>query len=504
MNIEDEFPARYWINLGRRQDRRAETEWQLMQAGITAERFPAVDARFVKNKRGYESAGRYALALSQRLAIRKAMLAGAKAVLILEDDVIFHPELVERLRWIEMPEDWGIFYLGCAHRRRPWKAWDGLVRTTYALDTHAFAVRAPYYKRVIAALDASSAENRAKSHARASDWFLGDLHEEIPTYACYPNLAWQAVATSDLVGGTYSNYTPSGEQISSAGEVIGLGAEMAGGTRWKRHLEVFVESGESKESKDHKAPKLAVLFLTKGALNQPEYWRKWLDEAGDEVVPHAHIKTPEIVEEDWFLKLQTPVSIETKWGHVSLVRAMLELLREALRNPAVTHFAFASESCIPIKTWAEIRRTLRMDGRSMICSEGQGEMKEKHLRRFGAVPWVEARCRRVHSQWVMLNREAAECLMEDDFTPKFESMEAPDEHYIASVLAMKGYPMDQNHIYSQDVTWVRWQENTNYGSAPAEIFKLEPPLRREWRDFPGFFARKVSPHAALSGFLEET
>lgn len=497
MDIETTFPARYWINLGRRQDRRAETEWQLHQAGITAERFPAVDARFVRKNRGYESAGRYALALSQRLAIRKAMLAGAKAVLILEDDVVFHPEMIEMLKRIEMPDDWGIFYLGCAHHKRPWPANDGVVRTHYALDTHAFAVRAPYFKRVIAALDASSPENRAKSHARASDWFLGDLHEEIPTYACYPNLAWQAVADSDLAGGTYSNYTPTGEQISAAGEVIGLGAEMAGGTRWKRPQAFVSNPGEAVGVEISINPKMAVLFLTKGGLNQPDYWRKWLDEAGDGVAAHAHIKTPEYVDEEWFRKLRIPVAVETKWGHISLVRAMMELLKEALRDPAVTHFGFVSESCIPIKTWPEIRKRLRCDGRSMISSEAQGEMKEKHLRRFSAVPWVEARCRRVHSQWVLLNREAAECLTEDDFTAKFETMDAPDEHYIGSVLAMKGYPLDADHVYQQDLTWVRWHENSDHGIAPAEIHRVDPALWRAWLDFPGFFARKVSTDATL-------
>ena len=199
MNIETEFPARYWINLARRQERRFETEWRLEQAGLTAERFPAVDARFVRKNRGYESAGRYALALTQRLAIRKAMLAGAKAVLIFEDDVVLHPEIQQRLEEIELPEDWGILYLGCAHLRRPWSARPGLVQTPYALDTHAFAVRAPYYRKVMAAL--ARKEGERVPHARASDWFLADLHREIPTYACYPNLAWQAVAASDLAGG---------------------------------------------------------------------------------------------------------------------------------------------------------------------------------------------------------------------------------------------------------------------------------------------------------------
>ena len=94
MDFETTFPVRYWINLGRRADRRAKMEARFDQAGLTVERFPAVDAKFVRrmalerNKekmpgdsgdgvRGYENAGRYALALSQRLAIRRAKHAGA-------------------------------------------------------------------------------------------------------------------------------------------------------------------------------------------------------------------------------------------------------------------------------------------------------------------------------------------------------------------------------------------------------------------------------------------
>src|SRR5690606_19647241 len=123
MDFEKTFPLRYWVNLGRRADRRGETEFRLEEAGITAERFAAVDARFIKRMalerkksvepvnalddgtvadaaeaarpvatvRGYESAGRYALALTQRMAVRQARLRGAEAVLLLEDDVVLHP-----------------------------------------------------------------------------------------------------------------------------------------------------------------------------------------------------------------------------------------------------------------------------------------------------------------------------------------------------------------------------------------------------------------------------
>jgi hypothetical protein len=46
MDFEQAFPLRFWINLGRREDRRNETEARLEEAGVTAERFGAVDARF--------------------------------------------------------------------------------------------------------------------------------------------------------------------------------------------------------------------------------------------------------------------------------------------------------------------------------------------------------------------------------------------------------------------------------------------------------------------------
>src|SRR5262245_42576185 len=107
MDFNATFPLRFWINLGRRDDRRAAAESRLADAGITAERFPAIDARCKRvaapavlspsgsvpeaEVRGYESAGRYALALTQRLALREAKRRGAPAVLLLEDDVIFHP-----------------------------------------------------------------------------------------------------------------------------------------------------------------------------------------------------------------------------------------------------------------------------------------------------------------------------------------------------------------------------------------------------------------------------
>lgn len=487
MNIEEEFPARYWINLGRIEERRFETEWQLAKAGVTAERFPAVDARFVRKTRGYESAGRYALALSQRLAIRKAMLAGAKAVLILEDDVIFHPELLERLREMELPDDWGIFYLGCAHHKRPWPAGHGMVGTSYALGTHAFAVRAPYFRQVMAAL--SVRPGQEISHPLASDWFLADLHKEIPTYACYPNLAWQAVSDSDLAGGVYSNYTPSGEQKAGAGEIVGLQAEMWGGSRWTSgNASVDHVDAETCEPPVTE-PRLGLLFLTRGDVNQPEIWREFTDDAGDGVRVFSHSTDPSLEQSGFLSGTSIDEWWETQWGHISLVRAMMALLKAALEDPSLTHFAFVSESCIPVRPWNEMARRLRIDPRSMLNYQTSSQMKPHHLSRLSKVRELPDRCRRMHSQWCVLARDAAECVTEFDFTVHFEGFLAPDEHYIGSVLALRGFD-EARRLHRTESTWHNWSEETG---RPKMLSKVDAALVEELAAFPGFFARKFAP-----------
>ena len=83
MTLEEKFPFRYLINLGERGDRRIQAENEFLKHNLIIERFPAINKRWLKSSRGFEDTGRYALALTQRLAIRKAKQHGAKSVLSL-------------------------------------------------------------------------------------------------------------------------------------------------------------------------------------------------------------------------------------------------------------------------------------------------------------------------------------------------------------------------------------------------------------------------------------
>jgi hypothetical protein len=189
MNFDDTFPLKLCINLTRREDRRFRMDLEFYKLGMDVLRVRAVNQKYVRRLHGYPTAGRYANALSHRLALRRAKLAGVSAVLIFEDDVVFAPDFHERLADIELPEDWGIFYLGCRHWQRPESAGQRLVRVTRALDMHAYAVRAEHFERLLRAF--RRPKNPGSSAEGVLDWGvdfpIADLQRDIPTYACWPD-----------------------------------------------------------------------------------------------------------------------------------------------------------------------------------------------------------------------------------------------------------------------------------------------------------------------------
>jgi hypothetical protein len=204
MDIEREFPMKIYLNLGPDEVRRRAVEARFGEQGLRVERQGAVDGRWLRHARGYIRPCRAGLALTKRVAVRRAALAGAEAVLLFEDDVAFHPEFRERLAGLTLPEDWGMFFLGCLHMERPVPHSPGLVRVRRAYDHHAWAVRKDYYEIVRRAMRGSA----VKSGLPFSDHRVGELQQEIPTYAAWPNLVWQDAA----LWGNH-NYDAEGRQV---------------------------------------------------------------------------------------------------------------------------------------------------------------------------------------------------------------------------------------------------------------------------------------------------
>lgn len=215
MNFETTFPFRLYLNLGRSDERRQTVEAHFLERGLTARRQAAVDAKWLCRARGYASTNRLAKALGKRLAIRRAQVAGAPALFFFEDDVVLHPDWRQKVEDIRLPEDWGVFMLGALHIKPPVPCGPGLVRCTCAVDHHALGFRSEHFTTVRRIMRGHSFEENQDPN-RTSDVRLAEWQDRIPTYAVWPNLAWQSGA------GANTNYDAEGRQILFPEAVAGL------------------------------------------------------------------------------------------------------------------------------------------------------------------------------------------------------------------------------------------------------------------------------------------
>lgn len=230
-------------------------------------------------------------------------------------------------------------------------------------------------------------------------------------------------------------------------------------------------------------PKLGLLFLTRGDVNHPDIWREFTSGAGNRVRVLSHPKDISLTSRGFLKGSAVHSSIDTRWGNISIVRAMLALLAEACEDPSLSHFAFVSESCIPVKPWSAVSAAIARDPRPMVDLDP--DMKAFHRKRFSdtfGLPWFSWQ---LHSQWMLLDREAAGCILDQDLTENFAKVFAPDEHYFGTVLALQGFPFSR--INARPVTWVDWKRG-----CPANFQGIDEELKAELSAFPGFFARKFA------------
>ena len=520
MRFEETFPLCYCLNLSKRQDRRTRCEELFEANALRVWRFPAVNAGQVKRLHGFASSGRYAHSVSTRMIIRRAIQVKAPAVFIFEDDVILAQDWRARLEDIQLPGNWGMFYLGCQHQIRPDVVAPGLVRVRGALDTHAWGIRASHYRKALAALSGRQERGYLLPPADVLLARQQQRDDEFVAYAAFPNLAWQEEEHTDLVGGIYSNYDADGWQRPARKVIAGLCAAAQGGRAWataeaeaKKVVPFYEQTGDrpsvAKEVLSDERPEClgaetavqpALLFLTRGDVHHPNLWHEYLtggQEAKHSILAHAAKRTE--VKTEWLRSAQIQEHVETRWGSISLVRAMLAMLREAVADERNTHFIFLSENCVPIRPLAELRRLLALDGRSRFLWKTRDEVAKKQpdkAARMDLVRGVPRGMGRFHAQWLLINREAATLLVEDDFTELFAKSWAPDECYFATVLEMKGWPL-KDKVVRQDVMWTNWSGG---GPHPQTYTTVTPELAAVLTGSGKWFARKFAAGSGIQRY----
>lgn len=368
---------------------------------------------------------------------------------------------------------------------RPKVVGPGLVRATYPLDHHAIGIRSEYFDRILRTWRVGSSkaghDGTATDLPRTnSDVELARLAKEIPMYACFPNLAWQRKDYSDQAERAYSNYTPEGDQLHCQEVLNGIGAEVLGGKRWQglpfanqsagrwdqarltgmpfkgvgiRDFMKLLAEAPLRIPVTH--PVLAVLMPGKGKPTQPEIWQAFsrdLQRDGGKILNLNDGESPS--EADSTLQgIKEGIPSQS----LDFLQRMLHLLRTALEDPGVTHFVFCGDATVPLMPWREMRRQLRLDGRPWLKvrnADRLWEADKPRARRMQNAPRVEKASWRDHRPWLLLDRETAGLMVEDDLTAHFAEVEAPEECYFGTVLRLKGYPVEELCL-QREVVWNR-------------------------------------------------
>jgi GR25 family glycosyltransferase involved in LPS biosynthesis len=234
MDLDETFPLKFVINLGRREDRRSTSACEFRRHGLKVERFPAYDARWVRNARGCKSKGAYALGLAVREIMWRAKKLAVPGVLIFEDDVVLHPEFSERITGLEKPGYWGVLYFGTRHRQRPEVVMPGWVKPRATWGAHAIGVHRDFFE--LFARTCSGRRGDRRRPAMPIDDALSALRGHMPAYAVWPNIAWQGPGVSDLAGVNRKPFDEFGRQSDYLAAVEGVDDEM--NTRFGRQQRI--------------------------------------------------------------------------------------------------------------------------------------------------------------------------------------------------------------------------------------------------------------------------
>jgi len=182
-NNWDYFDKVYCISLDTRKDRQKEANSQFEKVGLSGK----VEFIIVKKHPLNSEQGIYESHIS---CIKKGIMAGAKNILIFEDDIIFDgfaPCLLQNCTdFLSTEKNWNILFFGCLVKGIEKKSYPSILKIQYRCSAHAYL------------LNRNFAENIVKKEWNniAFDDMLASYHQD-GFYTVYPSFAFQSSSSTD-------------------------------------------------------------------------------------------------------------------------------------------------------------------------------------------------------------------------------------------------------------------------------------------------------------------
>lgn len=236
---------------------------------------------------------------------------------------------------------------------------------------------------------------------------------------------------------------------------------------------------------------IALCFLTYDKLNQNNIWNNLFLKHRDKLNIYIHNKKEFIDKKHNTNQYCIKKKIATQYGNISLVSATIKLLKEAYKYENNKYFILLSNSCIPIQTYNYIYTQINKYDTNMFFGTGHPMGKDGQERFYNLINdnfihydhWMS------QSQWCILKRDTVNFFIENDYTPLFKNMFAPDEHYFINICHKFRIPYKLSNI-----TYVNWDKGTYYdnGFRPYTYNYLDINTINNIRIEGYLFMRKIS------------
>lgn len=238
--------------------------------------------------------------------------------------------------------------------------------------------------------------------------------------------------------------------------------------------------------------KLALMFLVRETLNQPKAWEAFLRGHEEQYEVYCHPKEKEKVTVPLLCKGIIEENVPTKWGDISVTKAIIALLRAALKDGNNQKFCLFSESCVPLaRSFSEVREEVLSHNKSYFDfmnlsdyrrryeelkqpntrpnhyngssshrggkSKGKGKGGGKSSGKEENV-WIPEIHFKKHATWFVIDRKHAEIILKQHkrYLNLFNKVTVPDEHFFATVLCNEGHVSD---LIPKQTTFTDWDAN---------------------------------------------
>ncbi len=242
--------------------------------------------------------------------------------------------------------------------------------------------------------------------------------------------------------------------------------------------------------------KIAFLFLTITNIVHENYWRDFFRNHDDQYSILVHAKE-QVSPKSWFKQFEMPYKVENSWART--MRTQIALLKEALKDPYNEMFIFCSQNCIPLQSFDFIYEELISSRMSTFRYEQNPHADPKRScyeahRDFRPIP-LEQQYK--NSQWIILNREHAQMMVDDQKIIDFISRYPHDQEHYPSIFL--GLHNRLHEVHKCEKTMVVW----HLDARPPHIFRdlsidEDRNLLIEAITYGLFFVRKIDEQCDLS------